>query len=343
MKAPIYIDGSMGEGGGQILRSALALSSITGKPFVIDRIRARRPRPGLLRQHFSSVQGAAAICDAQVEGLELGSTKLTFTPGTIKGGEFHLPIGSAGSTTLVLQTIILPLILGNVEASIWIEGGTHNPFSPPFEFITQSYLPVLERMGAIIEIKMERAGFYPSGGGSIRCNIKPAVNGLRHFELRTRGKYVDTRAQILACQLPPHVTSRERVQLLLDLDITEDKVTIRDVGNGFGSGNIVYVQVEHENVTEVFSVLGERGKSAENVAKEVADEALSYLKMEGAVGEYLADQLLLPMALVGSGSFTCTAMSSHLLTNIDVIKMFLDVEITITENAGKGCHLVTVR
>ncbi len=341
MKSPIYIDGSMGEGGGQILRSALALSSITGKAFVIDRIRAKRPRPGLLRQHFCSVQGAAAVCDAQVEGLELGSTKLTYTPGKIKGGDFHLPIGSAGSTTLVLQTILLPLILGQTEANVWIEGGTHNPFAPPFEFLQKSFLPVLASMGADIELKMERAGFYPAGGGSIRCSIKPAGR-LNHVDLRTRGAFVDLTAQILACQLPPHVTSREKAQLLLDLDVTEDKVTIRDVGNGFGSGNIVYVQVEHEHITEVFSVLGERGKSAENVAREVAEEAHGYLKMEGAVGEYLADQLLLPLALAGSGSFTCTAMSSHLLTNIEVIKMFLDVEIRVSESAKNGCHLVTV-
>lgn len=323
------------------MRSALALSSITGKAFVIDRIRARRPRPGLLRQHFCSVQGAAAVCDAQVEGLELGSTKLSYTPGTIKGGDYHLPIGSAGSTTLVLQTILLPLILGNGEATVWIEGGTHNPFSPPFEFLQRSYLPALARMGAVVDLKMERAGFYPAGGGSIRCSIKP-TGGLKHVDLRTRGKFVDMTAQILACQLPPHVTSRERAQLLLDLDVTEDRVTIRDVGNGFGSGNIVYVQVEHEHVTEVFSVLGERGKSAENVAREVVEEAHGYLKMEGAVGEYLADQLLLPMALAGSGSFTCTAMSSHLLTNIEVIKMFLDVQIEVLESADNGCHLVTV-
>lgn len=341
MKSPIYIDGSMGEGGGQILRSALALSSITGKGFVIDRIRAKRPRPGLLRQHFSSVQGAAAVCDAQVEGLELGSTKLSFSPGKVKGGDFHLPIGSAGSTTLVLQTILLPLIIANVEANIWIEGGTHNPFSPPFEFLQRSFLPALERIGAVIELKMERAGFYPAGGGSIRCSIKP-VGRLKHVDLRSRGKFVDMTAQILACQLPPHVTSRERAQLLLDLDVTEDKVTIRDVGNGLGSGNIVYVQVEHEYVTEVFSVLGERGKSAENVAREVAEEAHYYMKREGAVGEYLADQLLLPMALAGGGSFTCTTMSSHLLTNIEVIKMFLDVQIQVSESAENGCHLVTL-
>lgn len=331
----------MGEGGGQILRSALALSSITGKAFVIDRIRAKRPRPGLLRQHFCGVQGAAAICDAKVEGLELGSTRLSYSPGKIKGGQYHLPIGSAGSTSLVLQTILLPLIVAKVEAEVWIEGGTHNPFSPPFEFLQKCYLPILKRMGADVELKMERAGFYPAGGGSIRCVIK-LTGGLKSLDLCSRGALVDVTAQILACQLPLHVTSREKAQLLLDLNTSEDKVTIRDVGNDFGSGNIVYVNVEHEHVTEVFSVLGERGKSAEKVAKEAVDEAKDYLKFKGAVGEHLADQLLLPMALAGGGSFTCTKLSSHFLTNIEVIKMFLDVQVHVSENTESGCHLVTV-
>jgi RNA 3'-terminal phosphate cyclase (ATP) len=178
----IEIDGSFGEGGGQILRSSLALAIVTGQPVRLSNIRAGRRKPGLMRQHLTAVNAAAAICGATVDGERIGATELTFTPGAVRAGEYQFSIGTAGSTTLVLQTVLLPLLTAGGPSRIVLEGGTHNPFAPPFDFLERAYLPLINRMGPNVRATLERPGFYPAGGGRIAIEIEPAT-GLHGFDV----------------------------------------------------------------------------------------------------------------------------------------------------------------
>jgi RNA 3'-phosphate cyclase len=191
----LTLDGSAGEGGGQILRSALALSLLTGTPFRIEKIRARRAKPGLLRQHLTAVQAAARIGSAQVEGAELGSRALTVRPGTVAPGEYHFAIGSAGSACLVVQTVLPPLLLASGPSVLIVEGGTHNPAAPSWDFLARVFFPLLERMGARIRTKLERHGFYPAGGGRLRVEIDP-VSTLAPLELLKRGEIAERSARV---------------------------------------------------------------------------------------------------------------------------------------------------
>jgi RNA 3'-terminal phosphate cyclase (ATP) len=207
----IELDGSIGEGGGQILRTALSLSMVTGIPFRIDRIRAKRSKPGLLRQHLTSVNAATEICGAHIEGAVLGSTSLTFTPGTVKAGEYKFAIGSAGSCTLVFQTVLPALMLTNGVSRVTLEGGTHNQMAPPFHFIEHAFLPQLERMGVMIDARLERFGFYPAGGGSFTANITPVSQGmtLAPINIESRGLLMDGFAESFFAGVPVHVAERE--------------------------------------------------------------------------------------------------------------------------------------
>ncbi|MEX1224891.1 MAG: RNA 3'-terminal phosphate cyclase, partial [Pirellulales bacterium] len=205
---PVPIDGSQGEGGGQIVRSALSLSMVTGRAVVIDNIRAGRKKPGLLRQHLTALRAAAEICDAEIEGDELRSSRLVFQPGPVRGGVYSFHIGSAGSTTLVLQTILPPLMIANAPSTIFIEGGTHNPMAPPFDFLEKAFLPLLARMGPIVELEVDRYGFFPGGGGRIRAQISPSPT-LSALRLVEGGKVSHCRARAIVSQLPEEIGERE--------------------------------------------------------------------------------------------------------------------------------------
>ena len=204
VEPPLRIDGSLGEGGGQILRSSLALSLVTTKPFVIERIRASRKRPGLMRQHLSAVTAAAEISQAHVEGDEPGSMRLSFRPGTINSGDYVFDVGSAGSATLVLQTILPALLLAEGESNLTLRGGTHNPWAPPFDFLAQSYLPLVNRLGPTVEARLIRPGFYPLGGGEFTVHIQP-VRQLGRLELTERGELRAHRVRVLLANLPRHI------------------------------------------------------------------------------------------------------------------------------------------
>ena len=200
----ISIDGTFGEGGGQILRTALGLSLFTGQPFRIEKIRAGRRNPGLLRQHLTAVKAASKIGQAEVTGVNIGSTQLTFTPGRVAPGSYHFAVGTAGSATLVLQTVLPALLTSDDQdrqTHLTLEGGTHNPFAPPFDFLAKAFLPLLERMGARIEARLERYGFYPAGGGRFEIAITP-VKKLEPIELNERGKILNRRATALWYQQP---------------------------------------------------------------------------------------------------------------------------------------------
>lgn len=331
----VKLDGSLGEGGGQILRTALSLSMITGTAFSIHNIRAKRPKPGLLRQHLTAVTAAATICGAAVEGATPGSQSLTFVPGAIKPGEYTFTIGSAGSCTLVFQTVLPALMLAGAASRVVFEGGTHNGMAPPFQFIERAFLPLLARMGVKVDMTLERYGFYPAGGGRFVAAIYPATK-LTAIDLAVRGARADGYAEAFVAGLPVHVAKRELESIGAAMSWPEEKLLIRGLDQQQGPGNVAMLTLVHEHVTEVFAAFGEKGISAEAVAARVVDEAREYIAADAAVAEHLADQLMIPFALAGGGSFTAVRASEHARTNADVIAKFLDVEIRF-ETVARDC------
>ncbi|MGD9000399.1 MAG: RNA 3'-terminal phosphate cyclase [Granulosicoccaceae bacterium] len=326
----LVIDGSMGEGGGQILRSSLALSSCLGQPFRIMNIRSARQRPGLQPQHLAAVRAAAAICHARVEGDEKGSQELVFTPDRVAAGEYCFDIGTAGSTTLVLQTVLPALCLADAPSSLLLEGGTHNPFAPPFDFLQHAFLPVLNRMGPTVTAILERPGFVPKGGGRVRVEIQP-VAGLRPLEIPERGEIQLQHAEVLLAHLPQHIARRELAVLQQGLGLADSQLTVHVVEEAYGPGNVVCMVITSDYITECFTAFGQRGIPAEQVALKVVKEARRYLRAGVPVGNHLADQLLLPLALAGSGMFVTLPPSLHALTNMEVISAFMGVRIQAQE------------
>jgi len=325
----ITIDGSYGEGGGQILRTSLALSLVTGKPFSIHSIRAGRKKPGLMRQHLTAVNAAVEVGGAGIEGNRIGSLAFAFEPKMIRPGNFHFAVGSAGSCTLVFQTILPALIIAGEPSEIVLEGGTHNPFAPPFDFLEKAFLPVINRMGPRVEAVLERPGFYPAGGGRFRVSIKPA--GLNRFDLLERGDIIQQNARASVANLPVKIANRELKVVMEKLEWDRDRLKAVEVENSQGPGNILIVEFESENITEVFTGFGEKGTTAEKVAKRAVKSAQEYLAHNVPVGRFLADQLLVPMALAGGGKFRTLSPTQHTTTNIEVIKKFLDVKIAVRE------------
>lgn len=330
MKSEVAIDGSLGEGGGQILRSALALSLLTGRPLRIEKIRAGRKVPGLLRQHLTAVEAAAAVGAAAVEGAAIGSRELRFVPGGIRPGEHRFSVGTAGSATLVLQTVLPALGLAGAPSRLVLEGGTHNPFAPPFDFLAKTFLPILARMGVEVEARLERPGFYPAGGGRMEVRVRPAPR-FRRVEILERGAVRRKRARALVARLPRHIGEREVRAVAAILGLSRGDFEVEEVRDSAGPGNVVLVEIECERATEVFSAFGERGVPAEAVGEKAAREALRYLEAGVPVGEHLADQLLLPMALAGGGAFRTLAPTAHARTNAEVLRAFLEVEVRFEE------------
>lgn len=336
----LELDGSLGEGGGQILRSSMALAILTQTPIRIRRIRAGRAKPGLQRQHLVAVQAAARISQGELDGDELNSTELTFRPGQVVPGDFRFSTGSAGSTTLVLQTILPVLWSAAAPSRIQIEGGTHNPFAPPFDFLAHAFLPQVERMGPTIQISLDRFGFYPRGGGSISIEVTP-VQELKPIRILKRGEVVNFRGEAVVVGLPREIAEREAATLARHLKWTEDRVTASDHEHAVGVGNYIAVLLESEAVCEVFTILGERGVRGEDLARTLAKEVRQHLETDVPVGEYLADQLLLPMALAGGGEFITRKPSLHTTTNIETIQKFLNVKFDVEELAGER-HRISV-
>ena len=335
----IEIDGSRGEGGGQILRSALSLSLVTGEPFSIVRIRAKRKRPGLLRQHLTAVRAATAVGDAEVEGDELGSETLRFAPRALRGGTHRFDVGSAGSACLVAQTVLPGLFSAEEPSELVVEGGTHNPLAPPFEFLSRSYLSVLTGMGARADASLERAGFFPRGGGRIRLEVQPSHFG--RVDLVEPGKLMRRRAFAILARLPRHVADRELQTLRSELALREDEMEIEIQPDDEGPGNALRLELEHAWVTLVFTSFGEKGLPAEQVAHALAKEVRRFQHAKVAVDAHLADQLLLPMALGDGGRFTTVAPTEHARTHAEVIRLFLDRE-TRFEELGRDRWLVTM-
>jgi RNA 3'-terminal phosphate cyclase (ATP) len=329
----IEIDGSEGEGGGQILRSSLSLSICTQQPFRITHIRANREKPGLMRQHLTAVKAAAGICDASLEGAELGSRTLVFRPGKLRRGDYSFAIGTAGSCTLVLQTVFPPLLMADGPSRVRITGGTHNRASPPFDFLQRAFQPLLARLGAGVELTLASHGFYPRGGGEIRAHITP-VRRLGRLELLERGEPIRCWAEALVAGLPIHVAQRELEVIGRRLGWPAEQLKLRGLPSDVGPGNAVTITLEHRHVTEVFTGFGEKGVRAEDVGEHVAREAATYLAATAPVGEHLADQLLLPLALGEGGQFRATAATPHLQSNALVVHTFTGRRVRMEPDAG---------
>jgi len=329
----ISIDGSFGEGGGQILRTSLALSLVTGKPFRIESIRAGRRRPGLLHQHLAAVKAAVRVGAAETRGAELGSSELYFAPQTIQAGRYRFDVGTAGSCTLVLQTILPALLTADGHSEIIVEGGTHNPSAPPFDFLARCFLPIVNRMGPQISATLERPGFYPVGGGRIALSVEPSRT-LTRIDLLERGAIKHRLARALVAQLPVEIAERELRTLGNKLRWEQDILRPEAVANSYGPGNALIVKIESEYITEVFTGFGRRGVRAEQVGTETAEAVQRYLDANVPVGRHLADQLLIPMALAGGGRFRTLSPTDHTKTNVHILKQFLDLTCDVSQLAS---------
>lgn len=338
---PIQLDGSIGEGGGQILRTALALSMCTGRPFVMEKIRARRAKPGLMRQHLACVQAAAGVCGARVQGAELQSTALVFEPGPVQAGDYSFNISSAGSCTLVLQTVLPALMLADSPSALLLGGGTHNPMAPPYPFIERSFAPLLRRLGVALDLQLLRPGFYPSGGGSMVARITPAAAAaLAPVDIVDRGAALPPHAECLAPALPRSIAQRELAALQAALGWSRQQLRLVRSDDDVGPGNALIATLAREQVTEVLTSFGEKGVPAEQVAATLVAEVKAYQASDGALGEHLADQWMLPLALAVArhrrpARFTCTQVSGHAHTQVGTIEAFLPVRFTI-EAQGRG-------
>ncbi len=321
-----------------MLRTALGLSLVTGRSFRITRIRGGREKPGLLRQHLTCVNAAAALSDAEVRGAELGSLELEFHPRALRGGAFEFVIGSAGSTTLVLQALLPALLRAPSPMTVAIEGGTHNSSAPPFEFLQRSLVPLLARMGAQLSVSLLRRGFEPAGGGRIEVTVLPSP--LRRFELLQRGALVRRSAEVLVSAVPLKVARRELDVVREELAFTDSELEVREV-QAPSPGNALALSLEYEQVTEVFVGLGARGIAAEKVARRACGEVRRALRTDAPVGLHLADQLLVPMAIAGGGAFRTVAPTPHTTTQLTLIPRFLDVTLSCQPEAAADTFLVT--
>jgi len=333
----ILIDGSFNEGGGQILRTALTLSLATGAPFRIEKIRAGRQRPGLLRQHLAAVEAARRVGFAEVRGAEIHSRELIFAPQQVVAGEYRFSIGTAGSTALVLQTVLPVLMLASKPSTLVLEGGTHNPAAPPYDFIERVYVPLINRLGANVRTELLAAGFFPAGGGKVKVAVEPPSE-LRPLELLHRGEIRRCSVRALVANLPRSIAERELGVVEQKLGWDRSALKTETVTSA-GPGNVVFIEVESENLTEVFTGFGAPGVRAETVAEQAVAEAQRYLAAGVAVGEHLADQLLVPLALVEGGAFTTLPLSRHAQTNIDTIEKFLPVKFQVAPENHRRCSV----
>jgi RNA 3'-terminal phosphate cyclase (ATP) len=339
MKA-IHVDGSRGEGGGQMVRTSLSLAALLGCEVTVDNIRAGRPSPGLAAQHVTCVRAAAAICAARVEGDHVGSTTVHFRPGALAPGEYCFDVAdvrpSAGSATLVLQTVLPPLLCAGGRSQVVVRGGTNVPWSPPFEYLAHVFAPALARMGANLELRRTRGGWYPAGGGELQATIGPAQGPLKPLALLERGRLVSLRAiSTVSAGLADHIAGRQTTAGLQRLPSSVSRLAKRNVERPEGGpGTCFLLAAAFEGGNGGASALGERGKPAEQVGRETAEEFAAFWDSDAAVDGHLADQLLLYAALArGRSAYVAQQATEHLRTNAWVIRQFLDAEIALEGDA----------
>lgn len=330
----VQLDGSYGEGGGQIIRTALALSMQTGRPLEVTHIRAGREKPGLQPQHLAAVQASAMLCDAQLVGAEIGSSVLRFTPRRrVKAGDYRYNIGTAGSTTLVAETVLVPLLLAGGQSTFTIEGGTHVPFAPPAEHLQEVLLPALRRAGAEAIATVGQAGYYPRGGGSLTLAIRGTLD-LNGFMVADRGKLLSLTAYLVTSELPDHVAQRGAATVTETLRDFAVQVAPRPLPS-IAPGAAVVLVAHCANGYAGFTALGERGKPMEQVATEACQAFRTWWTSGAATDKYLADQLVLPAALaLGCSRWTTPVVTDHLRTVAWVVRQFLPVSVEFDQLAN---------
>lgn len=339
----LQIDGSRGEGGGQIVRTSLALSMLTGQSLTISDLRAKRSKPGLARQHLVAVRAAAEICHAEVEGDQLGSRRLVFKPREVRPGNYYFSIGSAGSATLVLQTVLPPLLVASGPSTLTIKGGTHNPLAPPFEALAHAYLPLVRQMGPQVDARLKRHGFFPAGGGCVVVEVQP-TSRLLGFELLDRGEWTLRQVRAIVSKLPRSIAERECSTLAQLSDWPPGSFCIDETLDARGPGNVVLITLRSPEVTDVFTGFGERGVRAEVVAESVWRQADSFLQSGAPVGLHLADQLILPLAISawqggGGGAVRTNEVTGHAETHLELVNQILGVQATIAPRADGTAEL----
>ncbi len=341
----IVIDGSYGEGGGQILRTALSISCITGKPFRIFNIRKGREKPGLMPQHLASIMAAREISDADIEGAFIGSTELIFSPRRIKAGEYSFNIGTAGSTILLLQTLIPPLIFAGDLSRILIKGGTHVPFSPIYDYTEKVFAEFLNMLGIRISLRIRSYGFYPKGGGSIEAEIYP-VESILPIEILEKGRLKRIGGCSSVANLPISIAERQRTSAIKYMkERLGDEVPIHLETMNVPSpseGTFLFLKCEFDLSIAGFSSLGRRGKSAEKVGEEAASGLISFLRTDGAIDPHLADQIVLYLSMASAPSrFTVSSITDHLLTNLYTIRHFFKIRYSVNGEKG-GVGLIEI-
>jgi RNA 3'-terminal phosphate cyclase (ATP) len=349
------IDGAAGEGGGQVLRTALALSLITGRGFTLRNIRGGRARPGLQRQHLTCVEAARVVGHADVDGAGLGARFLRFVPGTVRHGDHRFAIGTAGSTSLVLQTILWPLLHTAGDSTVVIEGGTHVPMAPTATFLERAFLPALDRFGLAgrVDLDVDAHGFFPAGGGRLMVELAGGAPPVA-TTWTSRGATRRVSAHAMVSQLSKDIARREvfavaeALGLKQALGHRQTAACAIDEVESPGPGNALHVTVESEHGVEVFQGIGERGRRAEDVAAAVVEEVQTFLAHDAPVGPHLADQLLIPMALAavagaGESAIRTTTPTLHTTTNADLIGRFLPVAFDLVDVAPGVVDVVARR
>ncbi|RLI24811.1 MAG: RNA 3'-phosphate cyclase [Candidatus Hecatellales archaeon] len=343
MAGRVEVDGSLLEGGGQILRTSVALSALTGRPARIFNVRAKRNPPGLRLQHLAAIRSVAMLTDAEVEGLEVGSLEVGFNPKTIKGGSFSFDVGSAGSITLILQALAPVAAYAPSPVELEIVGGTNTKWSPPVEYLEEVLLPTLRRMGFEGRVETVRRGFYPQGGGIVKAFFKP-VHALKPLEMVSQSRITRIRGLAYSCRLPRHVSERmahaarrmlENAGYSLDLEMEVLQHGNSKCSVGPGCGIILIAEFENGDIMAADS-LGEKGKPAEKVGREAAESLLSQIGTGAPVDTHLADQLIVWMALAeGVSKIRAAKLSLHTLTAIEVCKTFMEADFHVEGGLGE--------
>ncbi|MBN2316326.1 MAG: RNA 3'-terminal phosphate cyclase [Sedimentisphaerales bacterium] len=329
----IYIDGSRGEGGGQILRTSLTLACVTGKHLRMENIRSARRKPGLAKQHLSCVHASRQICDGQCRGDAIGSQVLDFQPGPVRSGDYSFDIGSAGSASLVIQTILPALFLAGKPSTVTVTGGTHNPWAPPFDFLREAFIPAIATAGFRADCRLIKHGFFPAGGGKITFEIQP-----RHesedtaIDLCESISEAQIHARIYTARLPEHIAHKQKT-LLRQSKLNIEHIEHVEVTDSDGPGNCLMISLVNKR-TVIFTAFGMRRKPSRDVVDEAVTLASDFLTSGAAVDRYLADQLLIYMALSKAGQYTTNELSTHLTTNIETIKKFLPVDFKTEQQDG---------